>query len=139
MTSYDNSVGEEPVAAASATRQERSADSVATPTVVSMRALHRSDLTSYLTARIDHQGNLRLDGQDLMSAGADHPMRSDEYEYTKTYDSSTFPAILEALGAPPNSEIMSVIAEHWCGDKKAFEFERLLTAAEIPRQIWIQD
>jgi len=139
MTSEENSVGEGPVAAASAARQEPSADSETTPTVVSMRALHRSDLTSYLTAKTDHQGNLRLDGQDLMSAGADHPMRSDEYEYTKTYDSSTFPAILEALGAPPDSEIMSVIAEHWCGDEKAFEFERLLTAAEIPRQIWIQD
>ncbi len=66
-------------------------------------------------------------------------MRSDEYEYTKTYDHSTFPAILKALGEAPGSEIMSVLAAHWCGDEKAFEFEQLLTAAEIPRQIWIQD
>ena len=139
MTSDDNSVGEGPVAGASADGQERSEDPITTPTVVSMRALHRSDLTSYLTAKIDHQGHLRLDGQDLMSGGADHPMRSDEYEYTKTYDSSTFPAILEALGEPPGSEIMSVIAAHWCGDERAFEFEQLLTAAEIPHDIWIQD
>ena len=119
--------------------QERSKDPVATPTVVSMRALHRADLTSYLTARLNHQGDLVLSGQDLMSSRPDHPMRSDEYEYTKTYDFSTFPAILAALGEPPLSEVMSVIAEHWCGDEKAFEFERLLTAAEIPHDIWIQD
>ncbi len=74
-----------------------------------------------------------------MSAGADHPMRSDEYKYSKTYVSSTFPATLEAIGESPGSEILSVIAAHWCGDEKAFEFEQLLTAAEIPRQIWIQD
>ena len=139
MGSENNSETDGPDTGGSSGGQERSTDSVATPTVVSMRALHRADLTSYLTARIDHQGNLRLDGQDLMSAGADHPMRSDEYEYTKTYDHSTFPAILKALGEAPGSEIMSVLAEHWCGDEKAFEFEQLLTAAEIPRQIWIQD
>ena len=74
-----------------------------------------------------------------MSSTPDHPVRSDEYEYTKTYDSSTFPATLEALGAPSDSEIMSVIAGHWCGEGNAFEFERLLTAAEIPRQIWIEE
>jgi hypothetical protein len=74
-----------------------------------------------------------------MSSKPDHPVRSDEYEYTKTYDHSTFPAILKALGEAPGFEIMSVLAAHWCGDERAFEFERLLTAAEIPRQIWIQD
>ena len=119
--------------------QERSKDPVATPTVVSMRALHRADLTSYLTARLNHQGDLVLSGQDLMSSKPGHPVRSDEYEYTKTYVSSTFPAILKALAAPPDSDIMSVIAAHWCGDEKAFEFEQLLTEAEIPHQIWIQD
>ena len=74
-----------------------------------------------------------------MSSKPDHPVRSDEYEYTKTYDRSTFPTILEALGERPGSEIMSVIAAHWCGDERAFEFERLLTAAGIPHEIWIQD
>jgi hypothetical protein len=71
--------------------QEGAKDPVATPTVVSMRALHRADLTSYLTARLNHQGDLVLSGQDLMSTKPDHTMRSDEYEYTKTYDFSTFP------------------------------------------------
>jgi hypothetical protein len=104
-----------------------------------MRALHRADLTSYLTARLNHQGDLVLSGQDLMSSKPDHPLRSDEYEYSKTYVSSTFPAILAALGEAPGSEIMTVIAAHWCGDEKAFEFEQLLAAAEIPNDIWIQD
>ena len=71
--------------------QEGAKDPVPTPTVVSMRALHRADLTSYLTARLNHQGDLVLSGQDLMSSKPDHPVRSDEYEYTKTYNHSTFP------------------------------------------------
>ena len=103
--------------------------------VVSMRQLRREDLRSFLDAEINDGGDLVLQGQDL-GEFVEAAMGTDEYEYAKTYAKSTFPAILEALGEPADSDILEVIAARWCGNEVSFEFERRLEKAGIERDLW---
>jgi hypothetical protein len=110
-------------------------DQVEPTGVVSMRQLRREDLRSFLDAGINEDGDLVLQGQDL-GEFVEAAMGTDEYEYAKTYAKSTFPAILEALGEPADSDILEVIAARWCGNEVSFEFERRLEKAGIERDLW---
>ena len=100
-----------------------------------MRELRREDLWSSLKARYNDDGDLVIEGHDL-GRFVERAMRSDEYEYAKTYAREDFPSLLRALDEAPDSDVLDVIEARWCGDDRSFDFERRVGAAEVPHKLW---
>jgi hypothetical protein len=100
---------------------------------VTLRSERRAKNTYSLWAYIDANGNLHVDGQDL--GPVTEPVSGDgEYEYFKTIAAADVPLLLGLLGAPPNSDVLDVLASFW-SDSASWELERLLRASDIPMNI----
>ena len=102
---------------------------------VTMRVDRRVDLVSYLDAKVNRDGDLVLEGQDI-GEHVERMLGSDEYEYVTTYRRADLPMVLEALGEEPGTDMMEAIVARWCGTAESFEFERRLTEADIPHERW---
>jgi hypothetical protein len=101
---------------------------------ISLRSEKDGPDSRFLDARLDDEGNLRLDGQDLGPATA--TVSSDgEYEYFKTVDAAHIPALLALLGAEPRADILDELEAHWTGPA-SYELERLLTESGIPAELF---
>ncbi|MEV6104349.1 hypothetical protein AB0M28_06470 [Streptomyces sp. NPDC051940] len=57
----------------------------------------------YVTARLDDDGTLRIEGQDLTGP---------EYEYALTVAAADVPAVRAALGAAPASDLLHLLRRH---------------------------
>ncbi len=102
---------------------------------VTMRVDRRPDLVSYLDAKLNRNGDLVLEGQDI-GESVERMLGSDDYEYTTTYGKADLRRVLEALDEDPESDIIEVIVARWCGTARSFELERRLADANIPHEKW---
>ena len=102
----------------------------APPRKVALRAEHGRGGSRCLDARLDDEGALCLDGQDLGPATA--PVSSNgEYEYSKKIAAADIPALLDLLKAPPGEGALDVLEVNWSGPA-SYELERLIGESSIP-------
>ena len=83
----------------------------------------------YLTAWVDEQGRLRLDGQDFGPATAVVTSRG-EYEWFHTIAAEDVPRVLELLGADEDADVLEVLERDWNGARSG-ALERLLADSSI--------
>ena len=90
----------------------------------------------FLSAYLDAQGHLHIDGQDLgPSTGS---VSSDgEYEWFQVIQASDLPRLIAALGGRPDEPILELLERRFSG-KASYELERVLRTGEIPvhREVW---
>lgn len=86
-----------------------------------------SGIRSALWARVDDEGRLHLDAQDLgLPPGW---MSSDgEYEYSRTIEPDDISALIELLGGRPGDDVLDLLARDWA-PARSFDLERLLRDA----------
>lgn len=90
----------------------------------------------HLWAYLDDDGNLHVDGQDLGPGTA--PVSTDgEYEWFKKISAHDLPKLLALLGAPPDADVLDVLALHWSGDK-AGDLESLIrkSGIKVETSVW---
>ena len=90
----------------------------------------------HLTAHLDDDGNLHIDGHDLGPGTA--PVSNDgEYEWLETISAGDLPRLLVLLGAPPDAVILDVLEQQWTG-AKAYDLEKLIRESDIrvQRFVW---
>ena len=90
----------------------------------------------HLWAYVDAEGNLHIDGQDIGPSTA--PVSGDgEYEWFQTISASAVPRLLGLLAAPPEADVLDVLADRWSGSH-AGELERVLRQSDIKveRAVW---
>ena len=83
----------------------------------------------YLTAWVDEQGRLHVDGQDFGPATAVVSSRG-EYEWFHTIAAADVPRVLVLLGADADADILDVLERDWTHDRSG-AFERLLSDSDI--------
>ena len=83
----------------------------------------------HLSAYLDDEGNLHIDGQDLGPKTA--VVSSDgEYEWFQTISAPDIDRLLVLLGAAAGADVLDVLEEHWCGEN-AGRLEQLLREGGI--------
>ncbi len=87
-----------------------------------------------LWAKIDESGALEIEGEDV-GPGTAPVSDTGDYEYAKTFGPEMIPRLLELLGAPPDSDVISVLSLHWTGDR-SYELERRINESGIPFEFW---
>jgi hypothetical protein len=90
----------------------------------------------HLTAYLDEEGNLHIDGQDLGPGTA--PVSNDgEYEWLEKVSADDLPRLLVLLGAPPDALMLDVLEQRWTGIK-SYDLERLIRESDIKveRFVW---
>jgi hypothetical protein len=70
----------------------------------------------YLSAYLDSDGRLHLDGEDFGPKIRIVTTR-DSYEYEQTIEAEDVPKLCELLGGGPDEHILEVLARDWCGDR----------------------
>lgn len=100
---------------------------------LSLREEHDGPDSRYLSARLNYDGSLLIEGQDL---GRKTALASSdgEYEWAWTILPEHIPQLLALLDAPANAKILEVLAIHWTGEQ-SHELERLIRDY-IPSNIW---
>jgi hypothetical protein len=88
----------------------------------------------YLWARLDDDGNLVIEGQDLGPATV-FVSSDGEYEWATTVPAEFIPALLALLDAPRDSSILDILGRHWAGPR-SYELERRLRESDIPVRRW---
>lgn len=75
----------------------------------------RDDTSSHhLSAVLERDGELRIEGQDLgLVTAAISP--DGEYEYFYTIRPNDVPALVIALGGTPGDDILALLEERWAG------------------------
>ena len=90
----------------------------------------------HLSAHVDQEGNLHIDGQDLGPKTA--IVSSDgEYEWFETIKKTDLPRLIGLLGGEANADILDVLEENWTGQRAA-DLEALLRESdiEVERFVW---
>lgn len=107
------------------------------PRRVSLRAEEDGRDSRYLSAWIDEEGGLRIDGQDL---GPGTAIRTDkgEYEWFQTIKPEHLPRLRELLGADPDEDLLDHLKASWSG-RRSYDLERLLREHkdEIPSNLFV--
>lgn len=83
----------------------------------------------YLTAWVDEQARLHLDGQDFGPATAVVSSRG-EYEWFHTIAAADVPRVLVLLGAAADADILDVLEADWTQERSG-RLEKLLTDSGI--------
>ena len=99
---------------------------------VILRNEHHGRDSRHLSARLDADSNLVIEGQDL-GPGTAPISRDGEYEYSHTVLREHIPQLLALLNAPHDAEILGVLTEHWTG-MQSYELERLIASGAVPTQ-----
>ncbi len=101
---------------------------------MSLRAERTGPDTRYLDAKLNEDGDLRIIGQDL--GPATWPVSSDgEYEWEKVVPAEHLPALLRALDAPDDADILEELATRWTG-AASYDLERRIRDSDIPVKLW---
>ena len=101
---------------------------------VNLRKEHHGPDHRYLSASLNIDGSLLIEGQDLGPSTA--IVSSDgEYEWARTILPEHFPALLALLDAPANADILDVLEKHWTG-QRSYELERRIRESDIPSNLW---
>lgn len=88
----------------------------------------------YLTATLNKEGGLVIEGQDFGPETAS-VSSSGEYEWCRTIDAEHIPRLLALLDAPVDAKILTVLANHWTLEK-ADELETRIRDSDIPSSLW---
>ena len=103
--------------------------------MVTLRDIQTGPNRRFLSAYLDGQGNLHLDGQDLGPATAS--VSSDgEYEWFRTIAAADVARVVTLLGGKGGEDVLKLLARDWTGDR-SFEFERRLRESDIPIEIQV--
>jgi hypothetical protein len=113
----------------------RQSHDMATPTTVQLRSEHNGADHRYLIAHLEPNGDLRLSGQDI-GPGTSAVSSDGEYEWENVVPAAHIPALLEALGAPADADILAELAARWTGPA-SYELERCLRESDIPVRLWV--
>lgn len=89
----------------------------------------------YLSAYLDDDANLHIDGQDLGPKTA-FASSDGEYEWFKTIRAADIPQLLVLLGATADDNVLDVLEEHWCGES-AGRLEHLLRESGIELDLFV--
>jgi hypothetical protein len=102
---------------------------------VSLRAEHDGQDHRYLSATLNTEGALVIEGQDLGPKTAS--VSSDgEYEWSRTILREHIPKLLILLDEPADADILSTLERHWTGPK-SYELESRIRDSDIPSALWI--
>ena len=88
--------------------------------------------TRFLSARLNEQGDLVIEGQDL-GQGVKDIFDCIEYEWAWTIKSEHLPAMKKALSA--NNGILDALKQHF-SDKNAANLHSFIKDHEIPHEFW---
>jgi hypothetical protein len=95
-----------------------------------VRDEHQGADHRHLTAYVDDQGRLHVDGHDLGPGTA--PVSADgEYEWFQTIAAADVPRLVELLGGAPGDDVLEVIERGWTGGR-SYDLEALLRGSGIP-------
>jgi hypothetical protein len=101
---------------------------------VSLRAEHDGQDHRHLSATLNTEGALVIEGQDLGPKTAS--VSSDgEYEWSRTILREHIPKLLALLDAPADADILSTLERHWTGPK-SYELESRISDSDIPSALW---
>jgi len=101
---------------------------------VQLRAeVHGAD-RRFLTAFVDHVGDVHIDGHDL-GPGTASISSDGEYEWSRTFLAADVPRLVEELEGRPGEDILDVLERSWTGPK-SYELERRLRESSIPMSFW---
>lgn len=92
-----------------------------------LRDLDRNGVHTCLWARLDADGNLHIEGQDL-GVPPGLVSNDDEYEYFHTIRAEDIPKLIELLGGDPGDDLRDVLGLNWT-DADSFELEKRLRDA----------
>ena len=99
-----------------------------------LRDEHDGADSRYLTARLEANGDLRLSGQDL--GPGTRPVSGDgEYEWETVVPAGHVPALLRALDAPADADVLEELAARWTGPA-SYDLERRISSSDIPVRFW---
>jgi hypothetical protein len=90
----------------------------------------------YLSAYLDSDGRLHLDGEDF-GPKVRLVTNRDSYEYEGTIEAEDVPRLCELLGGRPGEGILEVFARDWCEDR-ADDFERVLRESDIDVALYVR-
>jgi len=100
---------------------------------IHLRDEHDGEDHRYLSASLDHEGNLIIEGQDLGPATA--IVSSDgEYEWTRIIAAKDISHLLQLLDASRDADVLQILAEHWTG-KNSYELERRIRDSDLPSNL----
>ena len=97
--------------------------------MVQLRDDRDGPIMRLLSASLDTDGNLEIEGHDL-GPGASYASDEDEWRYT--IRRRDFPQLIRLLGGEPGDDILELLEDKWTGPK-AQEFERILIDSGIER------
>jgi hypothetical protein len=98
--------------------------------MVTLRDIHAGPDRRFLSAYLDGQGNLHLDGHDLGPATAS--MSPDgEYEWFQVIAAVDVERVVMLLDGQAGENVLDLLARDWTGDR-SYELERRLRASDIP-------
>lgn len=84
----------------------------------------------HLSALLEPDGELRIEGQDLGPITA--PISPDgEYEYFYTVRPNDVPALITALGGRPGDDILTVLRERWSG-RDSYGLDQAIRDSGVP-------
>ena len=102
---------------------------------VSLRAEHDGPNHRHLSATLNTEGALVIEGQDLGPKTAS--VSSDgEYEWSRTILREHIPKLLILLDEPADADILSTLERNWTGPK-SYELESRIRDSDIPSALWI--
>src|SRR5215210_7404301 len=103
----------------------------ASRTVV-LRDEHHGNDHRHLSAYLDDEGALHVDGHDL-GPGTEMVSSDGEYEWFETIAAADVPRLTVRLGAAPGED---VVERDWTG-RRSYDLEALLREGDIPVQRFV--
>ncbi len=103
---------------------------------VTLRNQRQGSDRRHLSAYLDGDGNLHIDGHDL-GPGTGSVSGDGEYEWTTVYAAGDVPAVVALLDGAPGDDILDLLESRWTGER-AGELERRLRDSGLPvtRSVW---
>ena len=102
---------------------------------ISLRAEHDGQDHRYLSATLNTEGALVIEGQD--SGPKTASVSSDgEYEWSRTILREHIPKLLTLLDAPADADILGILEQHWTGPM-SYELESRIGDSDIPSALWV--
>ena len=107
------------------------------PRHVALRDEHREGGDHrYLTAYLDDNGNLHIDGQDL-GPGTASVSSDGEYEWFSTIFADDIARVIRLLDGDPGADVLDLLERSWSG-VRSYQLEHRLRESDIPirRSVW---
>jgi hypothetical protein len=102
---------------------------------VSLRAEHDGPDHRYLSATLNSEGALVIEGHDL-GPKTEFVSSDGEYEWSRTILREHIPQLLILLDEPGDADILSILERHWTGPK-SYELEDRIRDSDIPSALWV--